>query len=77
MKTLLSTQLTPDMIKVLYRGNFTKKQAALYFGFGEDKLQKLIDNGDIAINFQDGNERISRVACDNYLRNNEYVAKRK
>ena len=76
MKVLLNELLTPDMVKVIYRGNFTKKQAALYFGVGEDKIQKLIDRGELAVNFQGGNERISRVVCDNYLRKNEYVVKR-
>ncbi|OGV06743.1 MAG: hypothetical protein A2499_02865 [Stygiobacter sp. RIFOXYC12_FULL_38_8] len=77
MKTLWEKLLTPDMAKVIYRGNFTKSQAALYFGIGELKLQKRIDSGELAVNFQDGNERISRIACDNYLRKNEYIAKRK
>jgi len=72
MKELFKQILTADAIKVMYRGNFTKKQAALYFGIGEDKLQKLIDKGELAVNFQDGEERISRVACDNYLKSKEY-----
>lgn len=72
MKNMLKELLSPDAIKCIYRGNFTKGQAGLYFGVGETEIQKLIDKGELPINFQKGEERISRAACDRYLQNKEY-----
>lgn len=62
--------LTPDQLKVLYRGNFTLKQAALYLGIGDDKVLMLINEGKLGVNYVFGKRYISRQECDRYLKDN-------
>ncbi len=75
LKKLAKNLLTPDQQKVIYRLNYTKKQAALALGIGVDKLQKKIDRGEIAVNFEEGEEKISRAECERYLANKRMISK--
>ncbi len=69
---ILKDLLSPDAIKCIYRANLTLSQAALMLGVGIPKLQKLIDAGEIGINLEDGEIRISREEIFNYLRRKTY-----
>ncbi len=64
---MLKELLTPDQIKLLYRGNFTVPQAALYLAIGEQKIDWLIKQGEIGVVLIDGHRYVSRAECDRFL----------
>jgi len=70
-------ELQPDHIKCFYRLNFTKTQAALVLGIRLNALQKKIDDGEIGINLEKGEEKVSRCEIENYLRSKTIYAPRK
>ncbi len=69
---MISELLTPDQIKLLYRGNFTIPQAALYLGVGEMIMEGLIKQGKIGVNLIEGHRHISRAECDRFLNENTH-----
>ena len=62
----MQNELSQDQLKVIYRGNFTIKQAALYLGKSVEWVRAKIQIGMIGTNSE--GSRISRVECDRFLR---------
>lgn len=56
----------PDYLKLMYRGNFTKAQAALYMGIGLEKLEVLFNEG-LGSVMIDGKETVPKAECDRFL----------
>lgn len=64
----LRSMFSPDQLKVMYRGNFTINQAALYLGIGNDKVRVLIDRGELGVNIVFGKTYVSRQECDRFMK---------
>lgn len=58
--------LNPDERKIIFRGNFTHRQAALYFGKSAAWIKAQIQLGKLGTNL-DGTH-ISKYECDRFLR---------
>jgi len=64
VKDLLNEILTPDQRKVMYRGRYTVKQAALFFGKGEDYVWELIEKGLLGHYYEEEQLWIPRAECE-------------
>ncbi len=63
--------LSPNMLKLLYRGNFTFAQAALYLGVAEIKIKYLVDKGLLGTGkILEAGPTIPKAECDRFLRDN-------
>ena len=70
LSTVVAEQLKkifkPDYMKIMYRGLFTEKQAALYFGFGMEKLAVLYNEG-LGRVVIDGHIYVPKSECDRFI----------
>lgn len=64
----LRSMFSPDQLKVMYRGNYTIKQAGLYLGVGETRIRELIDSGKLGYNKIGSGISISKAECDRLLK---------
>jgi len=60
------SSLNPDQLKVIYRGNYTLRQAAIYFGKSVEWVKAQIADGMLGTNLE--GSHISRYECDRFLR---------
>ena len=68
---MIKELFSPDQLKVMYRGNFTYKQAALYFGVSVELIKWKIEAGELGVNYVfRGAIRISKAECDKFLQAN-------
>ena len=72
-RALKDIELTKDQIKTLYRGNFTFRQAAAYFGKSVDWVKAKVEAGELGVN-EEGT-RISRRECERFLERNTFYKK--
>lgn len=58
---------SPDVQKVRYRGLFTFRQAALWFGKSEAWVRQEVESGNLGIVLLESKRYVPRQECERYL----------